>query len=62
MNSNREPEVASNLHGSLMRLGAVTPLPADIVRRIENLHRPAVKPGIDRAYPQPLTTLADSAT
>ena len=110
MNSKRESEAASNLHGSLMRLGnqreiaiylrdgtawvadfrggrgelltagawfalnqdrwalrratldAVTPLPADIVRRIENLHRPTAKPGVGRASPQPLMTLADSAT
>jgi hypothetical protein len=110
MNSNREPEAASNLHGSLMRLGnhreiaiylrdgmawvadfrggrgevstagawfalnqdrwalrratldAVTPLPADIVRRIENLHCPAVKPGVGRASPQSLITLVGSAT
>lgn len=109
MNSNREAEAASNLHGSLLKLGnqreiaiylrdgtawvadfrggrgevstagawftlnqdrwalrratldAVTPLPADVVQRIENLHRPAAKPGVDRPSPQALTTLADLA-
>ena len=43
-------------------LDAVTPLPADVVQRIENLHRPMAKPGVSRAFSHPLTPLADAAT
>jgi len=105
MNSNREPEAASNLHGSLLRLGnqreiaiylregtawvadfrggrgnvstagawfalnqdrwalrratldAVTPLPADIVRRVEYLHRHTAQPSVSPALPRALATL-----
>jgi len=38
-------------------LDAITPLPADIVQRIENLHRHMERPSVDLALPRALVTL-----
>jgi hypothetical protein len=38
-------------------LDAITPLPADIVQRIENLHRRMAQPSVGPALPRALVTL-----